>query len=307
MPIQREDIDLHSILAQYSQYEADPTPMAGGNTNWSWRLRGQLILTVMADATVSAANTLARLLEHLERHKFSTNIIGRTDDGERCGTFQGRPVLLKYFMAGEVEADPDAEALRHIGAELAALHAVPPMDGLPKDHLYGLPEAPLVLASDIDPAFSRDLGAALARLQPVLTSDLPRGLIHGDLFHDNVLVYRGTDMLITILDFEEASISPFAADLGMAIIGLCIRDGAPDPEAIAALLQGYEAVRPLSAAERAAIPPLAALAAWACASWRFWRYHLTRPMPERADLHREMAELAVQLEAMSLPSPGTQA
>lgn len=301
MSIQREDVHLDDILTQYGLRGTAATPMAGGNTNWSWRLDGERVLTVMADASGDAAHTLARLLEHLAAHGFSTNTIVRTLAGDRCGSFQGRPVLLKHRMPGQVQATPGPAVLVHIGAELAALHAVPTLDGLLRDHLYGLPEAPLVLASDIDPAFSRDLGAALMRLQPVLVSDLPRGLIHGDLFHDNLLVHReGETTQVTILDFEEASTSPFAADLGMAMVGLCIRNGAPDTAAIDALLQGYEGVRPLTSAERAALPALAGLAAWACASWRFWRYHLTRPMPERAHLHREMASLAVLLEAVAL-------
>jgi homoserine kinase type II len=77
------------------------------------------------------------------------------------------------------------------------------------------------------------------------------GLIHGDLFRDNVL--WNDDKLTAILDFEQASGGSLAYDLAVCINDWCW-DGAPRLDLAAALLAGYQSVRPLADADRAALP-----------------------------------------------------
>jgi len=78
-----------------------------------------------------------------------------------------------------------------------------------------------------------------------------QGIIHGDLFRDNVL-WVG-DTISAILDFEQASGGSLAYDLAVAINDWCW-DGAPRLEVAAALIAGYQRVRPLTDADRAALP-----------------------------------------------------
>jgi homoserine kinase type II len=77
------------------------------------------------------------------------------------------------------------------------------------------------------------------------------GVIHGDLFRDNVLFER--DRLAGVLDFEQASAGSLAYDLAVAINDWAW-DGHPRPAITRALLAGYEAVRPLPPPDRAALP-----------------------------------------------------
>lgn len=78
-----------------------------------------------------------------------------------------------------------------------------------------------------------------------------RGIIHGDLFRDNVL-WNG-DRIAAILDFEQASSGSLPYDLGVCINDWCWTGG-PRFDLARALLRGYESVRPLSGADRAALP-----------------------------------------------------
>ncbi len=78
-----------------------------------------------------------------------------------------------------------------------------------------------------------------------------QGIIHGDLFRDNVLWEGGA--ITAILDFEQASGGSLAYDLGVAINDWCWSDS-PDIGLIRALLAGYQSVRPLTAGDRAALP-----------------------------------------------------
>ena len=79
---------------------------------------------------------------------------------------------------------------------------------------------------------------------------LPRGLIHGDLFRDNVL-WQG-DRIAALLDFESASEGALAYDLMVTALAWCFGD-ALDQALLRAMIDGYESVRPLSASERAAL------------------------------------------------------
>jgi Ser/Thr protein kinase RdoA (MazF antagonist) len=77
------------------------------------------------------------------------------------------------------------------------------------------------------------------------------GIIHGDLFRDNVLWQDGR--LVAILDFEQASGGSLAYDLAVCINDWCW-DGAPRLDLVRALLQGYETRRALADADRVALP-----------------------------------------------------
>ena len=78
-----------------------------------------------------------------------------------------------------------------------------------------------------------------------------QGIIHGDLFRDNVLWQGGK--ITAILDFEQASSGSLAYDLGVAINDWCWSDS-PDIGLVRALLAGYKSVRELTAGDRAALP-----------------------------------------------------
>jgi homoserine kinase type II len=88
-------------------------------------------------------------------------------------------------------------------------------------------------------------------------ADLPRSVIHADLFPDNVLMLG--DRVTGLIDFYFACTDITAYDVAVTHAAWCFdASGARfDPALSRALLEGYEAVRPLSAAERSALPLLA--------------------------------------------------
>jgi homoserine kinase type II len=159
---------------------------------------------------------------------------------------------------GPGEITPDIAAA--FGAALARLHQVG-LD-LPAgwrrrsiydhDHLVARHAR---FAASADPVLARAIavigaGLSAASDAAALRGRATQGIIHGDLFRDNVLWDAGR--LVAILDFEQASGGSLAYDLAVCINDWCW-DGEFRPGAAAALLAGYQDIRPLTAADREAL------------------------------------------------------
>jgi homoserine kinase type II len=121
-------------------------------------------------------------------------------------------------------------------------------------------------------------------------STLPAGVVHGDLFRDNVLWKDGE--LAALLDFESAFHGPFAYDLMVTIAAWCYKD-AFDLTLARALFEGYTSVRPLTDAERRALPVEGALGCLRFATSRITDFELRTPEGARParDFRRFLARL----------------
>jgi homoserine kinase type II len=109
----------------------------------------------------------------------------------------------------------------------------------------------------IDPGLAALIASELPLLAAAWPSDLPRGVIHADLFPDNVLMLG--NQVTGLIDFYFACTDLLAYDVAVTHAAWCFDNGGRvfNPAISAALLEGYEVLRPLSEAERAALPLLA--------------------------------------------------
>ena len=111
-------------------------------------------------------------------------------------------------------------------------------------------------AHEVEPGLAEDLAGELDHLEAQWPRDLPAGVIHADLFPDNVFFLQGR--LSGIIDFYFACNDAFAYDLAVCLNAWCFeRDNAFNVTKARALLQAYRKVRPFSAAELEALPLLA--------------------------------------------------
>ena len=99
---------------------------------------------------------------------------------------------------------------------------------------------------------SRTLDDEVEYLSHYLESKLPKGVIHGDLFADNLL-FRG-ERLMSVLDFEAACRGKFIFDIATGVNALCFVGGRYSLDRFRHLLTGYESLRTLSLAEWDAFP-----------------------------------------------------
>ena len=162
-----------------------------------------------------------------------------------------------------------------IGGVLARLHELPIPAGFAADHEMSRETMVRIAADAKDPDFSGWLAAALSQL-PCNWPDLPVGLVHGDLFPDNLIEIQGGTLVP--IDFEEVCLYPLVFDIGMALAGFA-NVGCLSPETASALLAGYRADRKLDVAECAAVPTMVEFAAMATACWRFDLAQREGPLP----------------------------
>jgi homoserine kinase type II len=112
-------------------------------------------------------------------------------------------------------------------------------------------------AHEVRPGLAEELGGELERIATAWPVGLPRGVIHADLFPDNVF-FRG-DRVSGIIDFYFACTDFLAYDIAICLNAWCFEpDGAFNVTKARLLLSNYRAVRPIGTDELAALPLLAA-------------------------------------------------
>jgi homoserine kinase type II len=182
----------------------------------------------------------------------------RTLDGMASTIFCGKPAWLFPRLTGEHPLMPEISQCLAIGKALAELHAAAASARYKRDNPYDIKWIGATL---------RARGGMLEKedrlmLEAVFTEyrgleeaapDLPTGIIHGDLFRDNAL-FEG-DTLTGIIDFYHACQDFLAQDIAITINDWCMTsEGLTDNDRMAALLSGYESVRPLTTQERRHLP-----------------------------------------------------
>lgn len=203
------------------------------------------------------------LLDHLSAAGCPVPQTIHDRSGASFRSFGGKALALIEFLPGVSLDTPTPEQARSVGRALAQLHLATANftdrreNDLGPDGWRRLTSACASDFAEMDPILGPLVHTELAALEAAWPSQLPRGAIHADLFPDNVLMLGET--VTGLIDFYFACTDMFAYDVAITHAAWCFSsDGTRFDAAIStALLEGYEAVRPLSAAEHAALPILA--------------------------------------------------
>ncbi len=234
---------------------------------------------------------------HVQEHGIPTSVPMKLANGARYAVKERVAwTLLPYVEGGMLGTDKNA--LESLGEAMARMHEVPLADCFPRDYRMGwsLFERMYeeVGVEEQWPEFIVLLKDEAEQLRGSIPEDLPEGILHGDLFPDNVL---GGGRVEAIIDFEEAWIGPRAFDLVMAFVGFGWHDGVPMSERWDALLTGYESVRPLKESEKESLPALHRYATLSIAAWRYWKHVMSEPDTELSERYLEMVDrLGVRFE-----------
>ncbi len=273
-------------------------PMTRGySTNYFIQNKTQkYILTICEEKTRQQTLNLTNLLIYLHKHHFQTNQVISSKDHEYVLEHNGKHVYLKKFLEGEIVKNPTIQFIEHLGTRIAQLHDIPCPDNIPTAFLYGLSYFDEVISSDIDHPYIEWLKNKLAYIEVLIPDQLPTGLIHGDIFPDNIIQKNGN--LVAIIDFEEVSNSPLIFDLGMTITGLLTIDNKVDMSYLKALIKGYQKVKSLTPIEKKFLNLFCIYAAVTTSIWRFLYFHIRFPTPEKSTHHQQMVDIADKLYEM---------
>lgn len=269
-------------------------------------VRGSFILTLY-EMRVEAEDLpfYLDLMEHLSQRAVCCPVPVRTSDGSVTGILNGRPAAILTFLDGVSLRRPQAEHCQLAGRAMAEFHAAGMDFKQRRINALG-PEGWRKLADDCSPSADgvspglRDLiEDELRTLQSRWPSHLPEGVIHADLFSDNVLFVA--NRISGIIDLYFACNDALAYDLAVTLNAWCFEnDGAFNMTNGRALIAGYEANRKLTPDEREALPILCRGAALRFLLTRLydWVNHnptaLVRPKDPREFLRRLRFHRAVK-------------
>lgn len=261
------DEDLSRFIASYGAGELlSYKGIAEGvqNTNYLVHTtKGSFILTLYE--TRVARDDLPfflGLMEHLAARGVTCPATLHNLKGETVSELSGRPAAMVTFLDGIWLRRPRAEHCGAVGRALAELHLAGRDFGLKRPNALGLTGwRPLFdkigrHADGIAPGLSDTIAAELDHLKMAWPQNLDQGIIHADLFPDNVFFLH--DKLSGLIDFYFACNDALAYDVAVCLNAWCFEpDYGFNLTKGGALLAGYNSVRSLSAAERAALPTLA--------------------------------------------------
>jgi homoserine kinase type II len=200
------------------------------------------------------------LLLHLRKQNFPCLQPLKTKSGRFYVEFQGKCLTVTRNLDG-VELPVEAINATHLSAlghTLANLHLIGRSYKKGIDNRFGFNRIVAIyrevrrqLPSHLK-NIVRVLDDEFSYLENYLDNNLPKGIVHGDLFADNVK-FKG-NRLTGVMDFEAACRGKLIYDLATAVNALCFIEERYRIDRFEALISGYESLRPLSLPEWDSFP-----------------------------------------------------
>jgi homoserine kinase type II len=244
--------------------------IAAGITNTNYFVitaKSKYVLTIFEESEMEDLPYFVDLMTHLATKGIPCPMPIADSKGVSLHALKGKPALMVSCLNGADTDTPSIDQCAQVGRALAQMHLAG-QDFKHKSHNirdlnWRVATADKVM--DKLPAFDQKLLKQILEFQKHFDlSELPHGVIHGDLFRDNVL-FDGEE-LGGFIDFYYACDDVLAFDVAVAVNDWCLlTSGEFDEPKLNAFMQAYTALRPFSEAEQHAWQGLLCIAAL-----RFW-------------------------------------
>lgn len=254
-------------LAEIAQHYSIPqithsNGIASGSVNTHYLLatpRGKFLLKIDETKAEAEVKREIDLLLFLRKHEFPCPEPIPDRKGRHYRDWQGKYVSVYRYIDGHgITSKHAAPQIENAGRTLATLH------GVGKAYKKGIEnrfnfERIAEIYDEVRPRLPayfkriiRTLDDERDYLEHYLEGKLPKGIVHGDLFPDNLL-FKG-QRIVGVLDFEAAGRGKFIFDMATAVNALCFDGEAYSLRLFEAFVAGYESLRTLSLAEWDAFP-----------------------------------------------------
>ena len=259
--------DLSAFLAGYDLGELlSYKGIAEGVENSNFLVHagsGHYILTLY-EKRVAAGDVpfFLALMEHLAARGITCPQPVKNQNGETLGQLCGRPAAIVTFLDGMWMRRPDPRHCAAVGESLARMHLAGAdfnrkrRNALSVGDWRGLYQQAAERADGVQHGLAATIEKEISHLEAAWPRNLPQGVIHADLFPDNVF-FLG-DRLSGLIDFYFACTDTLAYDVAICLNAWCFEpDHSYNVTKGRNLLSSYIATRPLSEAELGALPLLA--------------------------------------------------
>jgi homoserine kinase type II len=269
--------EAEALVAAYGLGELgsiEGIPAGSVNSNYALDVGGRrLFLRIYEEQDIEGARGETGMLVRLARAGVQTPSPLQRLDGARVSVVGGKPAAIFPWVEGSMicQAGVTADRARAVGRALARMHlaAAGEVRGPGRFRLEDLAARLDGIEASRDAEFAARvpaLRAALAWAEAERDASLPAGVVHGDLFRDNVL-WDDRGAIAALLDFESAFDGKYTFDLMVTVLSWCFGDGLQQGLA-RAMCAGYLEVRSLGEAERAGL--------WAEGCFAAMRFTVTR-------------------------------
>ena len=233
--------------------------IAAGITNTNYfvitqnanKARSRYVLTIFEHNKLEELPYFVDLMTHLAKHGVPCPAPIADKNGLALHVLKGKPALVVSCLKGSDTEKPNVVQCAQVAKTLAQLH-IAGQNFVRKSHNPLGAEWRAVTAQQVMSKLSHEEQALLKNeldFQDKLDlSALPHGVVHGDLFRDNVL-FDG-EQLGGFIDFYYACDDSLAYDVAIAVNDWCVlEDGSFDEAKLKAFLSAYQALRPFTEAE----------------------------------------------------------
>jgi len=257
-------------------------PIKAGIENSNFFLtttQGRYVLTLFERLPAAELPFYLDLMAHLARHGIPSPAPIADLSDQYLQQLNGKPAALVTRLAGRSLEQPGEKECAELGALLARMHlagrsypAYLENPRGPKWWRFAAGEVRRFLSAPQAGLLDDEMAFQAQHRFP----DLPRGPVHADLFRDNALFEKGR--ISGVIDFYFAGVDCLLFDVAVCANDWCL-DSSLGLEATRtqALVDAYEAARPLSALERDAWPVMLRAAALRFWLSRLYDFHLPRP------------------------------
>ena len=232
------------------------------NTNYILKTsKGEYIFTIFENIDTNKVIQYLKLMNFLNASNFKCAKVHNRKDNQLCGTLQNKPAAIIEKLSGSSISDVNENQCAEVGGLLANFHILG--DGFEdslKDSrgLTWRKDAYTKLKKVLLPDEKQLIEDALVVQQEFNDFALPKGIIHADLFHDNIFFDK--NKLSGIIDFYFSCEDFFAFEIAICFNALCF-DGAKENLSFnvtkaKSFIDGYSSVRKLSDAEKQSIKVL---------------------------------------------------